>query len=65
MFIGQIFTTKELKKSAISLIYVQSAFSNNDLSAEYVTIHEFFHAYQSWHLDNDIYNYHESRNDNR
>ena len=40
-----------------------SAFSNdpNDLSAEYVTIHEFFHAYQFDHLDEAIYGRPEER----
>ena len=35
--------------------------SPNDLSAEYVTIHEFFHAYQSEHLDEAIYGTPEAR----
>lgn len=43
-----------------------SMFSDNpnDLSAEYVTMHEFFHAYQFAHLDQGIYNTFESRDVN-
>tara|TARA_X000001036_G_scaffold426252_1_gene453426 strand:+ start:201 stop:473 length:273 start_codon:yes stop_codon:yes gene_type:complete len=40
------------------------SFINNDLSAEYVTKHELFHAYQPLHLDNDIYNASEYRDEN-
>ena len=35
---------------------VFSQANSDDLSAEYVTIHEYFHAYQYSHLDKTIYN---------
>jgi hypothetical protein len=43
-----------------------SMFSNspNDLSAEYVTMHEFFHSYQLSHLDQAVYSTHQSRDIN-
>ena len=55
---------KGMEKEHHQLNLCSFSFSNNDLSAEYVTIHEFFHAYQSSHLDNDIYNTPESRDEN-